>query len=436
MRLEIENINKIKKATIQMNGLTVIVGENSTGKSTIGRILFSTIKALANTINTDEKAKELQIRKIIDSMSVRLMSLEPININADELKSLFSMVGSNAFLKDLNQAENIDNFIAERIDFVDKLNISPRQKELIKEDLSNVRKCKLAENIEARLSSEIRYLIESEFLNKVCSNKSDSGTVKFTADDTSSHLTYNVAKTNDVKILSYSTGNDFFSDVTYIESPLYMHMQDVLKNLWEYRELEQGRIPVSFMIPLHIKDCVDKMDYLKYPFPLSNETIELSDIINGKFHYDEHSRSIVFADNNGEYFPINVASGIKSFGILQILLDGGLIGPNKILIWDEPENHLHPQWQIEFAKVFVLLAKSGIPILVSTHSPYFLQAIRFYSVKYSIDDYVNMYLADIKDDGMAMIDDVTDDLSPVFMKLAAPLNDIMNVDSQRKKTTK
>jgi hypothetical protein len=47
-----------------------------------------------------------------------------------------------------------------------------------------------------------------------------------------------------------------------------------------------------------------------------------------------------------------------------------------------------------------------------------------------------MYLADIKDDGMAMIDDVTDDLSPVFMKLAAPLNDIMNVDSQRKKTTK
>ncbi len=436
MRLEIENINKIKKATIQMNGLTVIVGENSTGKSTVGRILFSTIKALANTINTDEKSKEFQLRKIIHSMFLRLKNLESINFNDAEVKSLFQVLTPEAFWKDLNQTENIDNFIAERIDFIDKLNIPPRQKELIKEDLSNV-KYMMVENIEARLSLEIRSLIESEFLNKVCSNKSDSGTVKFIADDISSYLTYNVKKNNnDVEIRSYSMGNDFFRDVTYIESPLYLHMHDVLKRAVVYRESMQSRNSLFSMIPLHIKDCADKMDYLKYSFPLNNETIELSDIINGKFHYDEHSRSIVFADNNGEYFPINVASGIKSFGVLQILLDGGLIGPNKILIWDEPENHLHPQWQIEFAKVFVLLAKSGIPILVSTHSPYFLQAIRFYSVKYSIDDYVNMYLADIKDDGMAMIDDVTDDLSPVFMKLAAPLNDIMNVDSQRKKTTK
>ena len=43
MRLHIQNINKIKEADIALNGLTVIVGENDMGKSTIGRAFFSTI---------------------------------------------------------------------------------------------------------------------------------------------------------------------------------------------------------------------------------------------------------------------------------------------------------------------------------------------------------------------------------------------------------
>ena len=40
MELRIRNVNKIKSADIQLNGLTVIVGENDSGKSTVGRILF------------------------------------------------------------------------------------------------------------------------------------------------------------------------------------------------------------------------------------------------------------------------------------------------------------------------------------------------------------------------------------------------------------
>ena len=48
MRLEIQNINKIKEADIALNGLTVIVGENDMGKSTIGRAFFSIIKAVSN----------------------------------------------------------------------------------------------------------------------------------------------------------------------------------------------------------------------------------------------------------------------------------------------------------------------------------------------------------------------------------------------------
>ena len=66
MRLSISDINKIGKADIKINGLTVIAGTNDSGKSTVGKMLFSIIKALTNskdssksiddTINTKAKA--------------------------------------------------------------------------------------------------------------------------------------------------------------------------------------------------------------------------------------------------------------------------------------------------------------------------------------------------------------------------------------------
>jgi predicted ATP-dependent endonuclease of OLD family len=45
MKLQLENIGMIKNANLQFNGLTVIAGENDTGKTTVGKILFSEIRA-------------------------------------------------------------------------------------------------------------------------------------------------------------------------------------------------------------------------------------------------------------------------------------------------------------------------------------------------------------------------------------------------------
>lgn len=41
MKLNISNFAKIDNADIIIDGITVIAGENNTGKSTIGKILFS-----------------------------------------------------------------------------------------------------------------------------------------------------------------------------------------------------------------------------------------------------------------------------------------------------------------------------------------------------------------------------------------------------------
>lgn len=41
MKLLLKNIGKIGEASVEIHGVTVIAGENNTGKSTVGRALFA-----------------------------------------------------------------------------------------------------------------------------------------------------------------------------------------------------------------------------------------------------------------------------------------------------------------------------------------------------------------------------------------------------------
>ena len=75
----------------------------------------------------------------------------------------------------------------------------------------------------------------------------------------------------------------------------------------------------------------------------------------------------------------------------------------------------------------------GIPVLVSTHSPYFVQGVRYFAAQQNVEKYVNYYLAEIGKDNLSEVREVTDDLKAIFVKLSKPLNGIMNVDLARQK---
>ena len=53
----------------------------------------------------------------------------------------------------------------------------------------------------------------------------------------------------------------------------------------------------------------------------------------------------------------NLSTGLKTFVILKTLLTNGTIETNGTVILDEPEIHLHPEWQLLFAELIVLLNK-------------------------------------------------------------------------------
>ena len=106
---------------------------------------------------------------------------------------------------------------------------------------------------------------------------------------------------------------------------------------------------------------------------------------------------------NGELFFVrengfkshmkNTSSGVKQVAIIQTLLNNKELEPNSFLIMDEPEVNLHPEWQIKFAKILVLLVKElDLSIYIASHSPFFIEAIELYSQYYDLIDESFFYL--------------------------------------------
>ena len=130
--------------------------------------------------------------------------------------------------------------------------------------------------------------------------------------------------------------------------------------------------------------------------------MRIQNVINGTISYEDESSLLM--DEPGLYYhrktddlriPLKqAATGITSFAYLLQLLNNGYLQKDTLLIIDEPEAHLHPQWIVEYAKLLVLLNKKiGIKILISSHNPDMVSAIQSIAKKEGIIDAVHFYVA-------------------------------------------
>ncbi len=91
MRLTIKNIGVIKEADIELSGLTVIAGENDSGKSTVGKLMFSITKAIGKYKDELEESKESDIEKAVERIyfSIRRTLFEDSTHEYKQLRELF-----------------------------------------------------------------------------------------------------------------------------------------------------------------------------------------------------------------------------------------------------------------------------------------------------------------------------------------------------------
>lgn len=421
MRLDIEKFAKIEKANVVIDGITVIAGENNAGKSTIGKILFclySIFKDIDKKV-VDEK-KHAVIRSLFNSNKIRDMIF-----SYNSMKEMYPVLEIADILLKLDDEDSIRNFLKkENIELTEK-----EEKELfeiIKYDDERV------------VSLLVKKYFGNEFNNQYLPLSGDVGETKLNlhikGEDNSVRMTKDSIYVN--------SGLNLIKDCIYIDNPLAIDDIDNIgfsggRDIHVLEYVLSGNLICRHDQLLRKKLCKSLKnennslindDLLEQR--LQSFKAKIISLIQGDFV--EKENKFVFLDSTikKEIEIENLSTGIKSFAILLKLIENRDITYSSMIVLDEPEIHLHPMWQLKFAEILVLLQREfNLNIVITSHSPYFINAIEIYSEKYKITEKCNYYLASLNSKNNSLFENVTEDTSPIYDKLAAPfdeLDDIIN----------
>ena len=104
MKIKIKNIGKINHAEVLLDGITVVAGENNTGKSTIGKTLF----ALLHEMNVWEENYYIRCsNELYDVIKMESKKLED-----------FCLKNTNAARRRTNRANELNRELANDKEFI------------------------------------------------------------------------------------------------------------------------------------------------------------------------------------------------------------------------------------------------------------------------------------------------------------------------------
>ena len=96
MNLTIKNLAKISEANVSIDGITVIAGYNSTGKSTISKALVSCMRAYSNLNNKIRRQRIMTMSRTLDDIvSAALPDMLYFNED-DSLRNLATKLVDNS----------------------------------------------------------------------------------------------------------------------------------------------------------------------------------------------------------------------------------------------------------------------------------------------------------------------------------------------------
>lgn len=433
MKLIINNIAKIKHAEIEFNGVTVIAGNNDTGKSTIGKTLFALFNSLNDIENklvsekneTLHRAFSLILRELLPvdrEASLRLQVISKYSYVVTRILNLFSDV---SVFDEMSIRASIVDIL--RDDFQNKVasNNDDLYNKVAEAILSEYKRISKIPDKSAMLTIVSRYF-SSIFDNQIVSLNS--------ASDLNADAEL-VIKGKKVKA-SFLDGvcHTLIDEVDITKKSIYIDNPFVLDRL---QESQPGAYVDQFLqfILLQSKSIVlekGAYDSVDITDKLTNVEFILNDIINGSV-VEKDSDFILQKDNLSEGIHLqNVSTGLKSFILLKLLLQKELLTTKDVLVLDEPEIHLHPEWQLKYAEAIVLLQKAfDLNVVITTHSATFLEAIDLYSKKYDMKDKCKYYLsAKTTGDEQAEFEDVTQALDKVYKSLVTPTMALMRLREQ------
>jgi hypothetical protein len=405
MKISVQNFGIISDAAVEIKGISLIAGPNDSGKSTIGKIFYSLIRGL----NPDEdifiSEKNDSIRRFYQNILKILRDNKDIDIS-------------------IYQTNRINDEWISKIESLAENFVGTQKKQLI-------RYCKFIKyqnDLEFNSIENKNFEIDDYFLIEFNDDiqpifNEEKITSIFIEDlEGTATLQYNFNSELNKNI------NIFFNNSFFIESPSLIDksLQDSI--LYEKRFSRDKKSHLKFALANESNFILDDENQIN---EIDKIIKIISEIINGRIVVDDF-QGVLYEKNGQEINIDNVALGIKGFGLIQLLLKNHQLNSRTLLIIDEPEIHLHPNWQVLYAEILVLISKKlEIPILLTSHSPYFIEALKVFSEKYEYEEKTNFYFSQkSKDNLTAKIIDVSNDISPILMSISEAYFKISDIENE------
>lgn len=438
LEISVKDFRAIADAAIELNGITVISGINSAGKSTLSKLLYYAVKLTL-------ELEEITTKNLIHELRFLLSSLSRfLNEQQTELREFRPDDRNRADLLWQKKAESLDidalpGLFSSLLGEIEQSFIRrDEQKPFSQQELTRIGNAmEMRAFRKAQPSASPKNVFELFDNIRVKSNelfdKAFSNIKLRPISEIKSRLniylkSYDIPLSlfeDEIQILDFTKNrvNNIFSvqQVFYSDTP--MVISDYIKD---------GRLSVGTDTP--------HWDFLKRTI-LETPTVILDDeqkqvaediaeIINGNISLEvsefERGFSYKRASDGLSIELSESATGIKSFAILQLLLSEGLLNEKTLFILDEPEAHLHPQWIVEYARILVLLNKKlGVKFMIASHNPDMVSALRYISEKEEILDNVNFYLAEkVKGREQFNYRNLNNDIEPIFKSFNIALDRI------------
>lgn len=397
IQISIKDYKAVKSAEIGLNGITLISGVNGAGKSSISRLLYYALKytnnydTIVNRLFADEL---LPIDRLIQS-SISGVPQNELTRQIQNQQRIAATSNDNGIKK-----EAYNNAIRLIMELFHNLN-KKDSNDLHMPDPAALRIMSLVYSIGDNRKNKGLVLKGGGWdavINSIEALFEKANRISLTRE----YPLFRDAITNvlnddlkSVRISEYGVpfvGKDvknvpilnFIQQSVYIDTPMIagLDMRNGSFQSVEYWDdltvmlSKPAKKSYSRTISNYIKDVTGGNAYIDYGLSPS-----------GTMKYQrEDGLEIDLADS---------ATGIKSLSMLQALLRNGSITENTLLIIDEPEAHLHPQWVVEYARIIVMMhQKIGTKFFIASHSTDFVSAVKYIAEKQKVQKSLAFYLAE------------------------------------------
>ena len=290
MKLEIKNIGRVENADIEIQGITVVAGENGTGKSTISKSLFAILEMSNHPLQMAQDQKRRSMRNCVVNWKKRNVSAVGITISLliKEVARIYKLAGGEQ-----------DFFLHEMTDYIKKY--VPEKfwdEQKVKEEILQLFKTynEIADrDLEYYGQYASQMILEDVFQNQInCLKNSTEGMISCTGRSADTKI-----EIRNQKISKYDMAYESVS-----MQPVYITTPDLMDSVGTYRKLysaERYRT-ISYANSQLTKLLMEKRDRIYFVAEEYNKIEEqkkqikdlLQEVLEGEIYLDDDQ--IIYRD--------------------------------------------------------------------------------------------------------------------------------------------